>query len=124
MCFSILLFIQEPINNSQKSDIDVDMTITSDFYLTITQSEGKGKLIILKDGDHMAGQKNKLTPLGKDIKKKLADKDMSQMDLAERVGTSKSYLSRIMRGGKSGEKYLTAICAVLDLNPDRYRASA
>ena len=72
----------------------------------------------------MAGQKNKLTPLGKDIKKKLADKDMSQMDLAERVGTSKSYLSRIMRGGKSEEKYLTAICAVLDLNPDRYRASA
>lgn len=72
----------------------------------------------------MAGQKNKLTPLGKDIKKKLADKDMSQMDLAERVGTSKSYLSRIMRGGKSGEKYLTAICTVLDLNPDRYRASA
>lgn len=40
----------------------------------------------------MAEQKNKLTPLGKDIKKKLADKDMSQVELAERVGTSKSCL--------------------------------
>lgn len=72
----------------------------------------------------MAEQKNKLTPLGKDIKKKLADKDMSQVELAERVGTSKSYLSRIMGGGKSGEKYLTAICIVLDLDPERYRVSA
>ena len=72
----------------------------------------------------MAEQKNKLTPLGKDIKKKLADRDMSQVELAERVGTSKSYLSRIMRGGKSGEKYLTAICIVLDLDPERYRVSA
>ena len=72
----------------------------------------------------MAEQKNKLTTLGKDIKKKLADKDMSQVELAERVGTSKSYLSRIMRGGKSGEKYLTAICIVLDLDPERYRVSA
>ena len=72
----------------------------------------------------MAEQKNKLTPLGKDIKKKLADKDMSQVELAERAGTSKSYLSRIMRGGKSGEKYLTAICIVLDLDPERYRVSA
>ena len=72
----------------------------------------------------MAEQKNKLTPLGKDRKKKLADKDMSQVELAERVGTSKSYLSRIMRGGKSGEKYLTAICIVLDLDPERYRVSA
>ena len=72
----------------------------------------------------MAEQKNKLTPLGKDIKKKLADKDMSQVELAERVGTSRSYLSRIMRGGKSGEKYLTAICIVLDLDPERYRVSA
>ena len=72
----------------------------------------------------MAEQKNKLTPLGKDINKNLADKDMSQVELAERVGTSKSYLSRIMRGGKSGEKYLTAICIVLDLDPERYRVSA
>ena len=72
----------------------------------------------------MAEQNNKLTPLGKDIKKKPAHKDMSQVELAERVGTSKSYLSRIMRGGKSGEKYLTAICIVLDLDPERYRVSA
>ena len=28
----------------------------------------------------MAGQKNKLTPLGKDIKKKLVDVDMSQVE--------------------------------------------
>ena len=52
----------------------------------------------------MAEQKNKLTPLGKDIKKKLADKDMRQVELAER--------------------YLTAICIVLDLDPERYRVSA
>lgn len=56
----------------------------------------------------MAGQKNKLTPLGKDIKKKLVDIDMSQ----------------VMRGDRSGAKYLTAICDILDLDPERYRASA
>lgn len=81
-------------------------------------------IILLKDGDHMAGQKNKLTPLGKDIKKKLVDIDMSQVELAERVGTTKSYLSQVMRGDRSGAKYLIAICDILDLDPERYRASA
>lgn len=72
----------------------------------------------------MAGQKNRLTPLGKEIRKKLTDRDMSQIELAEKLGTSKGYLSRIMHGDRSGDKYLDIICNILDIDPERYRASA
>ena len=72
----------------------------------------------------MAGQKNRLTPLGKEIRKKLTDRDMSQIELAEKLGTSKGYLSRIMHGDRRGDKYLDIICSILDIDPERYRASA
>lgn len=72
----------------------------------------------------MAGQKNRLTPLGKEIKKKLADKEMRQVELAEQIGTSNIYLSRIIHGARSGRKYLDSICSVLGIDPNRYRESA
>ena len=37
----------------------------------------------------MAGGRMTLTPLGKEIKKKLIDKDMTQVELAEQLGVTK-----------------------------------
>lgn len=50
----------------------------------------------------MAGRRQHLTPLGKEIKKRLIDKSMSQVELAEIVGTSKYYISKIISGTHAG----------------------
>ena len=57
----------------------------------------------------------KLTPLGVQIKKALIDKNMSQVELAEQVGTSKQYLNLILYGERSGKKYMDQIKDVLEL---------
>lgn len=67
----------------------------------------------------MKGRNNKLTPFGKYVIKALTDKDMSKTQLAEAVGTSPQYLSYILYGTRSGEKYLPAIVAALELDPSR-----
>lgn len=65
----------------------------------------------------MKGRNNKLTPFGKYVSKTLTDKDMSKAQLAEAIGTSPQYLSYILYGIRSGEKYLPAIIAALELDP-------
>ena len=60
---------------------------------------------------------NKLTKLGKLIVKTLTDKNMTKTQLAEAVGTSPQYLSYILYGTRSGEKYIPAIIAALELDP-------
>lgn len=65
----------------------------------------------------MKGRNNKLTPFGKYVSKTLTDKDMSKAELAETIGTSPQYLSYILYGTRSGEKYLPAIIAALELDP-------
>lgn len=60
---------------------------------------------------------SKLTKLGKLIVKTLTDKNMTKTQLAEAVGTSPQYLSYILYGTRSGEKYITAIIAALELDP-------
>ena len=60
---------------------------------------------------------NKLTPFGKYIAKTLMDKDMNKVQLAEMIGTSPQYLSYILYGTRSGEKYFKAIIAALELDP-------
>ena len=62
---------------------------------------------------------NKLTPLGKYVTKALINKEMSKTQLAEVVGTSPQYLSYILYGNRSGEKYLPAIVAALELDPKK-----
>jgi len=42
----------------------------------------------------------KITPIGVEIKKRLLDKNMTQVELAKKVGTSTSYLTNIIHGGK------------------------
>lgn len=65
----------------------------------------------------MKSSKSKLTPLGKLVVKALTDRDMTKTQLASEIGTSPQYLSYILYGTRSGEKYLPAIIAALDLDP-------
>lgn len=60
-------------------------------------------------------KRRELTPFGKAIKKALVDKEMTQVELAERLGMSPKYLNLIMIGDRSGEKYRNAISILLDL---------
>lgn len=39
-----------------------------------------------------------ITPLGIEIKKKLLDKHMSQLELAKKIGTSQNYITDIIHG--------------------------
>lgn len=57
----------------------------------------------------MRVQNNKLTAFGKLVVKALTDQDMSKADLAAQIGTSPVYLSRLLYGVRSGEKYIPAI---------------
>lgn len=59
----------------------------------------------------------KLTRFGKLVVKALTDRDMSKTELALRVGTSPQYLSYILYGIRSGEKYLPLIIATLEIDP-------
>ena len=59
--------------------------------------------------------KHKLTAFGKLIIKALTDQDMTKAQLAERIGTSPQYLSYILYGVRSGEKYIPAIIRELNL---------
>lgn len=59
----------------------------------------------------------KLTRFGKLVVKALTDQDMSKTQLAAEIGTSPQYLSYILYGIRSGEKYVPLIIAALDLDP-------
>lgn len=65
----------------------------------------------------MRRPKKRLTPLGRLVVKALIDQDMTKVELAGKIGTSPQYLSYILYGVRSGEKYLPAIIAVLNLDP-------
>ncbi len=67
-------------------------------------------------------KKGKLTPFGRAVKKKLIDKNMRVWQLAEEVGTTVRYLDHIMYGRRSGEKYVSKIAEVLNINMKKYSA--
>lgn len=69
------------------------------------------------------GVNSKLTRFGKLVVKALTDKDMTKTQLAQQIGTSPQYLSYILYGIRSGEKYLPAIIAVLNLDPMKVEKS-
>lgn len=72
----------------------------------------------------MTGQRRRLTPLGKEIKKKLIDKEMTQVQLADRLGIGKQYLTKIMNGSRSGAKYVDDICSMLNINKKHFEDAA
>lgn len=60
----------------------------------------------------------RLTPLGVAVKKRLIDKQMTQTELAKRIGLSPKYINMIIYGERSGKKYLPAISSLLELETD------
>lgn len=68
-------------------------------------------------------QTNKLTAFGKLVVKALTDQDMTKADLAAQIGTSPVYLSRLLYGVRSGEKYIPAIIVALSLDPREAQAA-
>lgn len=69
-------------------------------------------------------QKRQLTPFGITVKKRLIEKGMTQVRLAEEVGTSNKYLNLILYGDRTGEKYIGKIITVLDIDPEELKKSA
>lgn len=65
----------------------------------------------------MRGSNRKLTAFGKYVSNALTDRDMSKAQLASLIGTSPQYLSYILTGTRSGEKYVPAIIEALQLDP-------
>lgn len=61
-------------------------------------------------------RKRELTPFGHSVKKKLVEVNLTQKKLAERIGTSEVYLSMILYGERSGEKYLGRIREMLGID--------
>ena len=53
--------------------------------------------------------------LGKQIKKKLIDNDMTAAQLADALGTTPLYLNKILHGERSGEKYIEKIKQLLNI---------
>ena len=51
-----------------------------------------------------ASNKRNYSKLGKQIKKKLIDNDMTAAQLADALGTTPQYLNKILHGERSGEK--------------------
>lgn len=61
-------------------------------------------------------RKRELTQYGKQVKHKLIEMSMTQVELAEQIGTSKQYLGKILYGERAGTMYLEKIDQVLDLS--------
>ncbi len=60
-------------------------------------------------------RKRKLTPFGEEVKRKLIEVNMTQKKLAEDIQTSEVYLSMILYGERSGDKYMDLIKKKLKL---------
>lgn len=56
-----------------------------------------------------------LTPFGREVRKKLIDRNMTQVELAKQLGCSKQYIHKILIGERSGKKYMAAIGEILDI---------
>ena len=60
-------------------------------------------------------RKRELTAYGKEVKHKLIEMNMTQVELAEQVGTSKQYLGKILFGERAGTMYLEKIEQILQM---------
>jgi len=66
--------------------------------------------------------KKKPLPLnGIKIKKRLVELNMTQRELANRVGMNENYLTDVLKGRRSGKKYMDEIMEVLGLDEKHYR---
>jgi len=65
----------------------------------------------------MRNPNKNLTPFGKLVVKALVDRDKTRAELAAEINITPQYLSYILNGTRSGDKYLSAIIAALELDP-------
>ena len=63
-------------------------------------------------------RQRKLTKFGRIIKKRLIDKGMTQVQLANEIGVSDKYLNLIIYGERSGKKYIHIMVTTLGIDPD------
>ena len=63
----------------------------------------------------MKTRQARLTPFGKKVRKKLIDRNMTQVELAALLGCNKQYLYKILTGERSGKKYIGEIARILDI---------
>ncbi len=68
-----------------------------------------------------AFEKAGYTTFGKQIKKKLIDRNMTATQLADTLGTTPQYLNKILHGERSGEKYIQAISEILNIETEWYK---
>ncbi len=61
-------------------------------------------------------RKRNLTPFGQKVKQRLVEINLTQKKLAEKIGTSEVYLSMILYGERSGEKYISRINEMLKIS--------
>lgn len=59
--------------------------------------------------------KRVLTSYGRIIQKRLIDKEMTQVELAEHLGCNPGYLCQILYGERAGTKYREKISELLDI---------
>lgn len=71
----------------------------------------------------MRTKSKQLTAFGKLVVKALIDQDMSKTDLAAKIGATPAYLSRLLYGDRSGDKYIPAIIVTLSLDPREAQAA-
>lgn len=64
-------------------------------------------------------EKRKLTPFGIVVKKQLVERGMTQVELAEIMGTSNKYINLIIYGERSGKKYIHHIAEILEIDLDK-----
>lgn len=65
-------------------------------------------------------KKRELTPYGKQVKHRLIELNMTQVELAEQIQTSKQYLGKILFGERSGQMYVPQINAILGISCTPY----
>lgn len=56
-----------------------------------------------------------ITPFGREIKKALVDKEMTQRQLAAEIGVAPAYINHIIFGERPGAKYKQQIITALGL---------
>lgn len=63
----------------------------------------------------METKQTRLTPFGMMVRKRLIDKNMTQVELAALLGCNKQYIHKILVGERSGRKYMEEIARILEI---------
>ena len=58
----------------------------------------------------------RLTNFGREVRKRLIDMNMTQVELAALLGCNKQYLHKILTGERSGRKYVGEISRILKID--------